>query len=185
MPGAGYAWAVALRGDYAYVAAESEGMQIVNVSSPTNPSPVGGGFRPAGASVWGLAVEGNYAYLAAGLGGVRVVNIQPGSSVRVAVIPTGDRPRRSPWRADTRTSPTSTAGCASRCRDAGQSCGGHYVYRAIGRRAECDRQRPARPGDDWKTQCTCWTSRFPPALSCAPHETAGTPQDVAVGNGSW
>ena len=58
LPGSGYAWAVALQGNYAYLAAESEGLQIVNVSNPGNPSLVGGGFKPAGVSGLGRGCRG-------------------------------------------------------------------------------------------------------------------------------
>jgi hypothetical protein len=46
MPGSGEALSVAFQGDHAYVAAGSEGMQVVNVSNPSNPSIVGA-FNPA------------------------------------------------------------------------------------------------------------------------------------------
>jgi hypothetical protein len=67
-----YAWAVAVVGDYAYVAVDL-GLQVVSVADPTHPAVVGQCDAPHG--VAGVAVGGGYAYLADYLSGLRVISV--------------------------------------------------------------------------------------------------------------
>ncbi len=59
----GPAYDVKVSGKYAYVAAESAGLQVVVVSNPANCVRVGGYVTNGGRAV-GVAVSGNYAYVA-------------------------------------------------------------------------------------------------------------------------
>ena len=116
LPG-GYAWAVALQGDYAYLAAESEGLKIANVSNPVVPSLVGS-----------FKLSGNHrmvSRMGRGCGGAvrlpggrpqrraRGGHFRPTAPHEVAVIPSADWAGAVALADGTRTSPTSTAGCAS------------------------------------------------------------------------
>jgi hypothetical protein len=56
------AYGVAVSGNYAYVADGSAGLQVIDVSNPTNYVNVGG-YNTSG-TTYGVAVSGNYAYLA-------------------------------------------------------------------------------------------------------------------------
>jgi hypothetical protein len=66
---------VALLGDYAYVAAASAGLRIVNVSDPANPTGVG--FYDMAGGAMAVAVVGSYAYVAdsGSQGGLRIIDI--------------------------------------------------------------------------------------------------------------
>jgi len=57
------AYGVAVSGDYAYLAADSDGLQVINVSNPAQPQWVGGYTNGFARNV---AVSGHYAYLANG-----------------------------------------------------------------------------------------------------------------------
>jgi len=63
--------AVVVSGDYAYIAANSAGLRIVDISDPANPMEVG--IYSTENWTIGLAVGGDYAYLADG--GFRVVDV--------------------------------------------------------------------------------------------------------------
>ncbi len=58
----GPACGVAVSGNYAYVADEDAGLQVIDVSNPANPQRVGGYDTSGYAN--GVAVSGNYAYVA-------------------------------------------------------------------------------------------------------------------------
>jgi hypothetical protein len=90
MPNSAYAWSVALQGNYAFVAAQAEGLQVVDVSDSQNPT-IAGAFVLAGASVWDVDIEGTFAYVAAGTAGVRILDIStPGTPTEVAFVDTPD-----------------------------------------------------------------------------------------------
>jgi hypothetical protein len=78
----GSAQAVAVAGDYAYVADGAAGLQVIDIRDPANPRRVGGYGTSGYAS--GVAVAGNYAYLGDG-GYVWVLDIRnPADPQRVA-----------------------------------------------------------------------------------------------------
>src|SRR5262249_7685070 len=68
----GFANAVVVNGDYAYVAAGASGLQIVNVANKTAPVVVGALDTPGNAN--GVAVAGNFAYIADGVAGMQIIN---------------------------------------------------------------------------------------------------------------
>jgi len=60
-------------GIFAYVVDYAMGLQVINVSNPSNPFRVGSIDWPA--TAWSVSVLGNYAYVAVGDIGLRIVNI--------------------------------------------------------------------------------------------------------------
>jgi hypothetical protein len=73
---------VAVSGNYAYVADEAAGLQVIDVSNPANPQRVGGydtsGFAQS------VAVSGNYAYVADYAAGLQVIDVSnPANPQRV------------------------------------------------------------------------------------------------------
>jgi len=78
----GPALAVAVQGGYAYVAAETSGLIVLDIRDAANPQGVGG-YDTSGYAC-GVAVAGNYAYLAAGYAGLDVIDIRdPAKPLRV------------------------------------------------------------------------------------------------------
>jgi hypothetical protein len=71
--GSGFAKAISLSGDYAYVASEREGLVIVNISNPYNPLVVGSYW--AGHGYYRIYVSADYAYLPSGDIGLEIVDI--------------------------------------------------------------------------------------------------------------
>lgn len=69
----GLAWEVALSGNYAYVADDSSGLQVIDISDPANPVIVGAVATPDDAL--GIALSGNYAYVADWSSGLQVIDI--------------------------------------------------------------------------------------------------------------
>lgn len=65
---------------YAYIAAGSEGLRVVDVSVPSNPKELGSYDTPGNASH--AVVSGNYAYVADGEGGVRIIDISAPTNPR-------------------------------------------------------------------------------------------------------
>ncbi len=61
------------RGDYVYVAAESGGLQVLDVSDPTHPTEVGGYNTPGEA--FGVYIKGDYAYVADNEEGLTILDI--------------------------------------------------------------------------------------------------------------
>ncbi|MBN1669228.1 MAG: hypothetical protein JW862_19190, partial [Anaerolineales bacterium] len=58
------AWQIQVVGDYAYIAAWSKGLQVVDISDPHAPAVVGSWLREnSGSWAYAVAVQGNYAYL--------------------------------------------------------------------------------------------------------------------------
>jgi hypothetical protein len=77
--GSGYYDSVVVQGNYAYCCTFFAGVDIIDISSPTNPQKVSN-YMVADHTydddhVYNIAVIGNYAYVAAGSGGLQVVNI--------------------------------------------------------------------------------------------------------------
>lgn len=73
---------IAIQGNYAYVACDLYGLQIVDISDPTHPVLVGWTTTPGNA--WGLAVQGNYVYMVENYAGLRVIDVSnPDAPVQV------------------------------------------------------------------------------------------------------
>ncbi len=69
----GYAYGVAISGNYAYVADANNGLVIINIEDPANPT-FAGSYDTVNAR--GVTISGNYAYVADGWGGLVIVNIE-------------------------------------------------------------------------------------------------------------
>jgi hypothetical protein len=69
----GDGYAVAVSGNYAYVATDWDGLQVIDISNPANP------WRAAACDTdgdaWGVAVSGIYAYVADHHAGLQVIDI--------------------------------------------------------------------------------------------------------------
>jgi hypothetical protein len=92
----GLAMGVAVDGDYAYVADENAGLQVIDISDPGNPSSAGS-YNTSGTAL-AVTIDGDYAYVADGAYGLQVIDISdptipslagnydtPGSAYGVAV----------------------------------------------------------------------------------------------------
>jgi hypothetical protein len=78
----GWAYGVALSGNYAYVADSSSGLQIINISNPANPVAVG--HYDTEGYAFGVALDGNYAYVADSSSGLQIIDISnPANPVAV------------------------------------------------------------------------------------------------------
>lgn len=77
----GTAYAVALSGNYAYVADGAAGLSVIDVSAPENPQRLGGYSAPGTAR--SVAVSGNYAYLAADAAGLLVLDVSEPANPRL------------------------------------------------------------------------------------------------------
>ena len=83
---------VVLSGNYAYVAAGSDGLQILNVSNPSAPSLVGSCDTSGTARA--VDVVGNYAYVADDLSGLQIIDISnPANPLRVGGYDTSGNAR--------------------------------------------------------------------------------------------
>jgi len=74
-PTPGTAYDIYLSGDYVYIADADSGLQIVDISTPENPTLAGNYSYTAADSVMGVFVDGNTAYLAYGKVGLVMVDI--------------------------------------------------------------------------------------------------------------
>jgi hypothetical protein len=73
---------VVVVGNYAYVAAETTGLEIFDISDPANPVMVG--HYDTKGEAYGVALSGNYAYVAAFSGGLQIIDISnPANPVAV------------------------------------------------------------------------------------------------------
>jgi hypothetical protein len=76
-------------GNHAYVADEDAGLQVIDVSNPTNCVRVGG--CDTSGSAYGVAVAGNHAYVADGGAGLQMIDMSnPTNCVRVWGYNTGE-----------------------------------------------------------------------------------------------
>ena len=106
----GYAYGVAVSGNYAYVADHDAGLQVINVSNPANPQRVGGYATSGGAM--DVAVSGNYVYVAAASWGLmilgprtpRITSITLAAGTATVYYTNTIAGRPTPWSA-ARTSP--------------------------------------------------------------------------------
>jgi hypothetical protein len=69
----GYAYDVAISGDYAYVADYTYGLQVINITNPASPTLAGYYDTPGGAH--GVAISGEYAYVADRDSGLQVIGV--------------------------------------------------------------------------------------------------------------
>jgi hypothetical protein len=67
------AMGVFVSGNYAYIADFNSGLQVINISNPSNPVKAGSYDTPGAAE--GVFVSGNYAYVADGYSGLQVINV--------------------------------------------------------------------------------------------------------------
>ncbi len=82
---------LAVRGGYAYVAANTEGLQIVDVSNPQNSRIVGsfGDSSATGFAVKDVQIRDGKAYIAIGKGGMKIVDVEdPANPVLVSELTT-------------------------------------------------------------------------------------------------
>jgi len=70
----GYAYGVTISGNYAYVADHDNGLVIVNIEDPANPTFVGSYDTDGYAH--GVTISGNYAYVADRDNGLKIINIE-------------------------------------------------------------------------------------------------------------
>ena len=70
----GFANDVAVWGNYAYIADDTEGLRVMDISDPTHP--LESGFFDTPDCAGGVAVNGNYAYVADWSSGLRVFGCQ-------------------------------------------------------------------------------------------------------------
>ncbi|MDH6083979.1 Calx-beta domain-containing protein [Umezakia ovalisporum] len=85
----GFATAVQVVGDYAYVADGSSGLQILNITNPSSPTLTASYDTPDFAL--GVQVVGNYAYVADGESGLQIINItNPSSPTLIGSFDTPD-----------------------------------------------------------------------------------------------
>ena len=83
---AGNALDVAVSGNYAFVAADSAGVHVVDISDPANASLVATVATSGNAQ--SITVAGNYAYVGGGAGGLEIIDISdPASPVLLAATP--------------------------------------------------------------------------------------------------
>jgi D-arabinose 1-dehydrogenase-like Zn-dependent alcohol dehydrogenase len=69
----GLAFGVQVVGNYAYVADDESGLQIIDISNPSTPT-LKGNYVTSGAA-YGVQVVGNYAYVADGNSGLQIIDI--------------------------------------------------------------------------------------------------------------
>ncbi|MDB9425512.1 Calx-beta domain-containing protein, partial [Microcystis aeruginosa CS-564/01] len=73
-------YSVQVSGNYAYVAAGSRGLKIIDISNPISPTLKGEYFGSRSASAEDVQVVGNYAYVAYGVAGLDIIDISNPSS---------------------------------------------------------------------------------------------------------
>ena len=88
LSGLGHPWEIALSGDWAYVADNSLGLGVVDISDPAAPELVGTVALPQGAQ--DLVVDGDRLYVATGASGVSVLSLEdPAQPELIASVETG------------------------------------------------------------------------------------------------
>ena len=86
----GTARSVTVVGNYAYVADDTSGLAIIDITDPTNPgTPI---YVDTNGEARGVAISGNYAYVADGSSGLAIINISdpnnPGSPTYINLTST-------------------------------------------------------------------------------------------------
>ena len=79
-----YAEAVAVSGDYIYVANGSDGLRVIDISNPANP--IGVGHIDTKVFAGDVAVAGDYAFIADASGGLPIISISSPSQPEVIII---------------------------------------------------------------------------------------------------
>ncbi|MBF0245035.1 MAG: hypothetical protein HQL31_07155, partial [Planctomycetes bacterium] len=69
-----YVQGVAISGQYAYIVGDQFGLQIIDISDPTQPSMVGA-YETAGDDAFSVTINGNYAYVGDGGDGLQIIDI--------------------------------------------------------------------------------------------------------------
>jgi len=69
----GATWGVHVVGDYAYVADDYAGLQIIDISTPSAPSLTG--TYDTGDNAYGVYVSGSYAYVTDGNNGLYILDV--------------------------------------------------------------------------------------------------------------
>jgi hypothetical protein len=69
----GWAYGLALSGNYGYVACSSSGLQIIDITDPSNPTFKGSHDTPHSAQK--VVLSGNYAYVADGVAGLQIIDV--------------------------------------------------------------------------------------------------------------
>jgi len=86
-------WGVAVAGDYAYLACNSPGLQIIDISNPFDPQLRGLVDTPG--SAWGVTVEGDLAYVADYGSGLQIIDVSdPDAPEIVGAVDTPDTAKR-------------------------------------------------------------------------------------------
>jgi len=84
-----------INGNYAYAATDHDGLRVIDIASPNNPSEIGYWDLPDWNIAYGVAAKGNYAYVAAHDSGLVAVNISnptnPTETSRIKSIGTAKR----------------------------------------------------------------------------------------------
>ncbi|MBU0507717.1 carboxypeptidase regulatory-like domain-containing protein [bacterium] len=78
----GYAYGVAVSGNYAYVADYEQGLRVVNITSPSTPIEVG--FYDTPGIALRVSISGSYAYVGDRQGGLRIIDISNPSAPTLA-----------------------------------------------------------------------------------------------------
>ena len=71
-----------IHGDWAYIAAGYGGLHILNISNPSNPGSISGGYHN-GSSITAVAVDGSYAFITDERHGLQVVNVTDPTNLRI------------------------------------------------------------------------------------------------------
>lgn len=86
---AGAAAGIAVSGKYAYLAYDNEGLNIIDVSDPSDPIFIAS--EPTSGQAMDVAVSGKYAYVAGGAGGLRIIDVSnPSAPETVGTYDTSD-----------------------------------------------------------------------------------------------
>jgi len=80
--GTGYYYDVFIQGNYAYCAAKTAGIDIIDISDPSNPKKISNFDTPGNA--YGLFISGEYAYVADYYGGLQIIDISNSVSPSLA-----------------------------------------------------------------------------------------------------
>jgi hypothetical protein len=77
---------VTINGDYAYVAVLENGLQVIDISDPTNPNVIGSYYDIPLKTIQDIAIKGNYAYVANQHNGLLVIDISDPSQPKYAGV---------------------------------------------------------------------------------------------------
>src|SRR5262249_10544885 len=87
----GEAFSIAIKGNYAYIANDVDGLRIFDISNPLKPDGVGPSVTNFGDIALGVAVSGNYAFVANDADGLRIFDVSsPANPVNVGYASDAD-----------------------------------------------------------------------------------------------